>query len=83
MATSGLRHIYIEPMHSATHFEEIYSGPLPRISADEFAGSAPRPSQRYVSKESALRGARGILVALGLEAAAAAVVLGVFWMLRL
>lgn len=83
MATSELTHRYLDPYRGATHFEEIYSGPLPRNSADEFAGYAPKAGQRYVSKESALRGARGILVALGLEAAAAAVVFGVVLMFRL
>jgi hypothetical protein len=63
-------------------FIEIYSGPLNALPLCEAHGSAPTIEGDYVSKANPLRGARGGLMALGLEAFAALLAYYVYSMLR-
>jgi hypothetical protein len=64
-------------------FAEIYSGPLPAIRESKPPTSTPqKANDAYVSSAAALRGAKGALMGLGIEAATALCLLGLWWLWR-
>ena len=90
MATRALIQAKVERSHAsmrfseiystAMRFAEIYSGPLPAIRESKASNSTPQKADdAYVSSAAALRGAKGALMALGAEAAAALCLFGLWW----
>jgi hypothetical protein len=81
VATRALIQTKVELSDASMRFEEIYSGPLPACPECEALASAhPKAKPVYVSGAAALRGAKGALMALGTEAAAALCLLGLWWL---
>ena len=82
MASAGLMQAEVEPWHASMRFAEVYSGPLSAFRACE----APVPPRKagavYVSSAAALRGAKGALMAVGLEVVAAIVALCLYGIWR-
>lgn len=69
-------------LHASPRFAEIYSGPLPPIPVSKAPASTLKAQCEYLSNAEALRCVRGLLLALGLEGAAAAVAFCLYAMLR-
>lgn len=92
MASPALTHPSIDISHGAMRFTEIYSGPLPAIprehdpvadaKADSTHESSTRVSSTHESRASALGCAKGILVAIGLEAVVGIVAICVYELFR-
>lgn len=74
--------------HASGRFAEIYSGPLPAILVSKAPASTPLPvstledHSEYLSNAEALGCVRGLLLALGLEGAAAAIAFCLYGILR-
>ena len=83
MATATLIQNNVKPWLASMRFAEIYSGALPEFPACQAPASTRKADPVCVSRAAALRGAKGALIALGLEAAAAAVALCFYGMWRL
>lgn len=91
MSTLGFVHSDVESPHATPRsveflsgrFAEIYSGPLKMLSAGEDLARGQGVDGVYVSHAKALRCAKGALMALGLEAAAAVVALCIYGALQL
>ncbi len=67
--------------HDSMRFAEIYSGPLPACHQCKAPALAPaKADDMYESSAVALRGAKGALMALGAEAAAALCFFGLWWL---
>ena len=83
MATPSHLHSAEESSYDSMRLEEIYSGQLASIPITGTHASTTKADGVYVSSAAALRCARGALIALGLEAAAAAVAIFLYGMIRI
>ncbi len=81
MATPARMQTKAERSHDSMRFAEIYSGPLPACHQCKAPALAPaKADDMYESSAVALRGAKGALMALGAEAAAALCFFGLWWL---
>ena len=81
MATRALIQAEANLTHASMRFAEIYSGSLPAIPVSKAPASTPQKADdAYVSSAAALRGAKGALMGLGIEAATALCLFGLWWL---
>ena len=81
VATRALIQTEAERSFASMQFAEIYSGPLPSYpECDDLASADRMVLPLHISTAAALRGARGALMALGAEAAAALCLFGLWWL---
>lgn len=71
MARTMLRYSNARPAMALMRFAEIYSGRLSALPLGVARAAAPKPGSVTVSTAAGLRCAKGAMMALGLEAAAA------------
>lgn len=81
MATPALTHTDLEPSSGSLRFAELYSGPLSATALDRDV-SMINAGRVQVSAAAALRGAKGALMAIGLEAFTIFLVYCFYQMLR-
>ena len=82
MAIATVTHANAEPSKALMRFAEIYSGRLSALPRCEAHASTPKPDGVTVSTVVSLRCAKGALMALGLEAAAAVAALCLYGIWR-
>ncbi len=83
MATPVLTHSGVEPSKAFNRFAMIYSGPLSDLPMSEARASVSEAGGVTVSTAAGLSCARGALMALGIEVAAAVAALCLYGVSRL
>lgn len=71
MASRAVHHVEVEPVRASVRIRAIYTSPLIATSLDGTPAFAQITDNLNISRVESLRGAKGAMVALGLEAGAA------------
>ena len=82
MAAQALTHIGMEPAKGMLRVVGIYSGWLPDLSVSETQTTSAKPRSTYRSVAVGLGCAKGAMMALGIEIAAAAAVILIYGLWR-